>query len=469
MGIRHLYSHLSPYARPETFDPASSRAILYIDGPALCHHIYHLLFCAGSPAGGNAFETTLNYRTLALAFGSYLSRLSTSGFEIKKILFDSALPASKTATRLSRLSDYLTKLSRYRSANPTLRHGTPSSISTPEHFFSPTSTTVFTPRTQHLSAPPFIVAAILSWLSSHPVYSGITETVPGEADSFLAAAAIKDGGMVLTSDSDLLVFSGETNWGVVMLQDLTFTPTGATTRVFRPSAIAASLKFPLIEVAYQTSLDPYASLSQILERLQRVEERRRLGVGVQAIPDAFVGEYMLPVAGERRMVEEPRIGELLFLASSGAGSGARKMYFPFLNEDPQRAAAWEVGVEVRALAYTLLFTTGEVKEIFRRGTRITDSSVPCVADSQTQLDALAAQIAEHPETWWASVILNSICVTSRTPPSCAELTAAASALLPHPTVSKGVKQKWTWALVHLFAMVQAGWYSSSFYGRYWRL
>jgi hypothetical protein len=81
MGIRHLYSHLSPYARPETFRPSDTNTALFIDGPALCHHIYHLLFCA-APSSGNAFETAVPYRTLALAFSSYLSRLESSGFKM---------------------------------------------------------------------------------------------------------------------------------------------------------------------------------------------------------------------------------------------------------------------------------------------------------------------------------------------------------------------------------------------------
>jgi hypothetical protein len=80
MGIRHLYTHLLPYARPETFpSTAAPKTALYIDGPALCHHIYHLLFISLTTSG-NAFETTLSYHVFALAFASYLSRLESSGF-----------------------------------------------------------------------------------------------------------------------------------------------------------------------------------------------------------------------------------------------------------------------------------------------------------------------------------------------------------------------------------------------------
>ena len=83
MGIRRLYAHLAPYAHPETFSQSSQTATpIYIDGPALCHHIYHLIFRASSTVGGNAFETTVSYRAFTLAFGSYLARLESSGFKM---------------------------------------------------------------------------------------------------------------------------------------------------------------------------------------------------------------------------------------------------------------------------------------------------------------------------------------------------------------------------------------------------
>jgi len=383
-----------------------------------------------------------------------------------EILFDSALPSSKTQTRLSRLNDSLRKLTNYRSANPTIRHGAQSIVESPETFFADeTSKAAFVSRTQPLSAPPFIVAAALSWLSSHNRYRDLTKTVPGEADPFLAAAAIRNGGIVLTGDSDLLVFGDDVDgWGVVMLQDLVFTEEGVMARVSRPADVARALKYPLLHVAYQTALDSSASLGQILDRLGRIETRRRQGAAVESIPAAFVREYSLPAEGGAvRMVEEPRIGELLFLAAKGKTD--RRMYFPFLNEDPQRAPAWEIGCSTRALAYSLLFGGGEVKEVFRRGSRITESPVLC-ENAAKKLEEFAGAVADAPETsWWVVAVLDGICSTmkGRNQPvlSPDELAATAAILLPNPgfTPPKETKHKWNWRLVHIFAMAQAGWYS----------
>jgi hypothetical protein len=309
---------------------------------------------------------------------------------------------------------------------------------------------------------------VLSYLAGHAVYSQVTETVPGEADSFLGAAAVRYGGIVLTGDSDLLVFSGgEHDWGVVMLQDLTFTDSGANARVFRAREMEKILKFPMLDIAYQTSLDGQASFSSILTRLERVEERRRQGVGQSDIPEEFKKEYELPREREGgRVLEEPRIGELLFQREMGIKTG-RRMFLPFLNEDSQRSPAWEMGAEVRRLAYSILFENeGEVKEIYRRGQRITESVVQCYSQEETKerISSIQMLVAQYPSSWWAVLVLFNIIDSAKErgqkPNSGAELAAVAKALLPKDnTPPERTRQKWTWPLVQLFAMSQAGWYS----------
>lgn len=309
---------------------------------------------------------------------------------------------------------------------------------------------------------------MLSYLAAHAVYSQVTETVPGEADSFLGAAAVRYGGIVLTGDSDLLVFSGgEHDWGVVMLQDLTFTDSGANARVFRARVIEQMLKFPMLDIAYQTSLDGQASFSSILTRLERVQERRRQGVGQSDIPEEFKKEYHLPTEQQRgRVLEEPRIGELLFQREKGIKTG-RRMFLPFLNEDSQRSPAWDIGAEVRRLAYSILFENeGEVKEIYRRGQRITESVVECYSQEETKerISSLELLVAQYPSSWWAVLVLFNIVDSAKErgqkPNSGAELAAVAKTLLPKDiTPPERTRQKWTWPLVQLFAMSQAGWYS----------
>lgn len=53
--------------------------------------------------------------------------------------------------------------------------------------------------------PWFLVPAIIDALRKHEQYWGVTRLVSGEADRFCAEDVCKQGGTVLTSDSDLLV------------------------------------------------------------------------------------------------------------------------------------------------------------------------------------------------------------------------------------------------------------------------
>lgn len=388
--------------------------------------------------------------------------------------------------------------------------GPAATIPHPEAFFLATGpgTGGHASRVQPLAAPPFIVAAALAWLAVHPAFGPLTETVPGEADPFLAAAAIRHGGIVLTSDSDLFVFahSGdgeEEEWGVVMLRDLTFSAgrdhqvTGtASARVFRPTNIAAALGAPLVDVAFQLSLDPFLSLPRILARLAPPQGRRRmrLGAGVRVTPPEFVAQYALPAAAgagaeAAAAVEEPRLGELLFLAKTNTRPWT--MFLPFLAEDPQRAPAWDTCRDIRAAAYSLLFprasgagaggegeTQGagdgegdSVTEVFRRGTRIVDAAVARLAadDLAAALRSLLARINAGPDDWWAALILDDVCallhVRHQPPPARQELAAAAAVLLaarspaPPALSQQPPPQCWTWPRVWLFAALQAGWYS----------
>lgn len=76
MGVPRLYTHLRPFARPETF-PAGSGGVptpLFIDGPGLAHHVYRLS-CSSS---SSALCSAPSYCELQAAIITYLDVLSAS-------------------------------------------------------------------------------------------------------------------------------------------------------------------------------------------------------------------------------------------------------------------------------------------------------------------------------------------------------------------------------------------------------
>lgn len=442
---------------------------------------------------------------------------------------------------------------RFRSANAVLRSSRPSSSSSSSsssidyvNLFSAkheagaeagigTDGTTVSQASQPLPAPPFIIAATIDALVGDAYWgrAGVVESVPGEADGFLARAALaissstststsssssSPAAIILTGDSDLLLFPAR----VLFFRDLSFAPaaSAATAAVLDPPALAASLGFPLLHVAYEVARDYTASLQLVQARLRRVRERAEAGATVETPPDSWAAEYALPspTAQAGRPVE-PRIGELLHQARDKS-RGGREMFLPFLWDDPQRAAAWEVGAGVRAAAYALLFAPVEpaemgtkmevdevVVEVGRRGARIVEAEVDFVAGSVELMALLRAvpldggdcadeggregekegeKESKCENGWWRRAVLALLCRYSfargQSPPGRDELWAAAHMLSSStststssftsstPTTSTSStsasskatttkKAAWTWQLVHTFAQIQAAFYS----------
>ncbi|KAF8446898.1 XPG domain containing-domain-containing protein [Terfezia claveryi] len=237
MGIPGLYSLLRPYAQPFTFPtptPESEQSThLYIDGPALAYHVYHTSLNANyydslGRVRRNPFEAVVEYDEFVEDVGAFLGRLEEVGFVIQKVFFDGYLPKVKLPTRLSRLSHSLSQLKAYHSLHPT---HIPSFNSSHRHASSSVRA-IPTSRPHSLPSPPFIVSTALSHLVGSK-WKELVETVPGEADAWCASAAVRQGGWVMTGDTDLLLYGHDADeivdeegaervWGVMMFRDFSF-------------------------------------------------------------------------------------------------------------------------------------------------------------------------------------------------------------------------------------------------------
>lgn len=75
-------------------------------------------------------------------------------------------------------------------------------------------------RDDWLPKPAFIVPTVLESLRSLQKYREITHLVPGEADPYCAEDVRKNGGTILTGDSDLVLYDLGSTGGVVFFHDL---------------------------------------------------------------------------------------------------------------------------------------------------------------------------------------------------------------------------------------------------------
>ena len=116
-------------------------------------------------------------------------------------------------------------------------------------------------------------------------YSTVTKMVPGEADPYCARRARRKGGIVFTSDSDLLIYDLGKHGSVVYFSDLELHVRDGDdvsdvhvcihANEFRPHAITQRLRLPdLVGLAYVMARHPSLEVPQI------------------------VSSYVLPVAGK---------------------------------------------------------------------------------------------------------------------------------------------------------------------------
>ncbi|KAF8473196.1 XPG domain containing-domain-containing protein [Kalaharituber pfeilii] len=280
MGIPNLYTLLRPYAQPFIFPPPSTdrdspelavSKNVYIDGPALAYHVYNTSLSENyydkkGRVRKNPFDAVVEYDDYVRSVSEFLERLEGCGLKVQAIYFDGFLPAFKRPTRIARLETSLSQLIAYHNKHP---EHIPSFDLAYQNVSNSSKSTVLLKKPAHISAPPFIVNTALSYLASNPRWSSLVETVPGEADGWCASNALRDGGLVISGDTDLLLYGhaeeegcpsaecGDAEassklsreWGVVMLRDFSWfegkqegeTHWMVKALIFRPYALNALL------------------------------------------------------------------------------------------------------------------------------------------------------------------------------------------------------------------------------------
>ena len=320
----------------------------------------------------------------------------------KRIYFDGGLPQGKWGVRVARLEAYLRQLVTYQANNRELKSGnysgTESSVPVESlfDFFRPVR-----PKFRVLPATPFLVPAALESLASSQ-FAEIVEVIPGEADAFCAAAARESGGLVVTGDSDLLVYDLGLNGGVAFLEQFEH-------RVCEGSPgshyLLANLAIPreitqrldvesMQRLAFELKGDPSIALQEAVQR-----SKREIGLtGKRPYYQVFCEEYAKEMAMSHdgqvgslvtsSQLLDPRLSELA-LQFGDPQQNIVHMYLPFLIEDPSRVSAWGVSRGLRALAYTILAGLGtqrrtpSILEYSRRDIRIVANDVRVLDSSET--------------------------------------------------------------------------------------
>lgn len=337
--------------------------------------------------------------------------------------------------------------------------------------------------------PAFLVPAVIDALQDSE-YASITAVVPGEADPFCAGAASKCGGIILTNDSDLLVYDLGEQGAVAFFSQLELRRDDESSKkceVFRtsisqPLEIAQRLGLQdLRRFSFELLRDSSISLTEIVKRAkQPVPEHLPIDVSRQKTFHEFCKDYdsktfntgteVIEKVGSIGKAEssqflDPRISELILTSST-----LPSIYLPLLIEDPSKAAAWNVSRDLRHFAYSCLksqvsdSSSENILEHCRRGERIVPEDFQKLSEKKVikytnqltaGLEAFNSSFCEFSSTiiWRAfalSEILHYYAENQKKSPS---RSALAYSITGH------ANRKILWHDIHLFAQMEAVLYS----------
>ncbi|KAL2058045.1 hypothetical protein ABVK25_001663 [Lepraria finkii] len=340
---------------------------------------------------------------------------------------------------------------------------------------------------------PFIVPAVLDALSRSK-YAKFTSVVPGEAEVYCASAARKNGGIILSNDSDLYVHDLGTG-AFVYLDSVEMPPSkdsqqGAKSedcklielRLNCPRDIAKRLGLSnLQELAYQFARGYSQTLPEAIKAAKKHQwddETSFNSFAQEYIKETLISsiKYFSPEALARLSIQsqflDPRISELVYQLES-KDCHIAEAYLLCLIEDPCRSSAWLVSSGQRTFAYSICALPRKrkvgsenlkIEECNRRGqdfimqeiSLLTEPEIVAYANSSNKrIQKITDTFSEIPiNLTWRIYALFEVyrwyLNTDRTP-SARELLKSALTGMTHPRL--------TWETTHLSAQIQAVLYS----------
>ena len=335
-----------------------------------------------------------------------------------------------------------------------------------------------------------MVPAILDALSTS-VYAAVTEVVPDEADPYCARAAKENGGIVLTSDSDMLVYDLGERGAVTFLNGLELLqPSYGSAEsclcgkimasICRPSDLMRRLNVESFQrVCFEIKEDPSITFPTALKLAKLpVTKPQKL----QHFLEQYNTSSLTPVpspqsSAQKKHFLDPQTSDLL-LQTAISPDQSLHIYLLTLFDDPSKTSAWSPSDPLRLIAFAYASSTSldhyhhrdPVLEHSRRGTRIVAENISILSDAESI--AYAISLSERIQMLrnafpdllvalrWRLFALHEILTWydyfSKKPPSTDILVRALTG-----TASK----LWGWEDVHFEAQVQGILYSLRVFGQ----
>ncbi|KAJ8129262.1 hypothetical protein O1611_g4369 [Lasiodiplodia mahajangana] len=375
MGIRGLSAAVRHYGK---FSPLSGDTVV-IDGPALVYQV--LDGCMRRRPSTNGFICQPSYSTLGRMVIGWLEELQRHNVIVRKIYFDGYLPPSKWQVRQKRLLEQSENMKRLLASHPL------GSSRLPEGAFEAIKAEIALTRSVGHSShsnwipkPPFLVPAVIEILKNCRTWGPLVEVVSGEADVFCAEDIRRHGGVLLTSDSDLLITELGLNGRVSFFTDV------VVANQSDESQGLMACKFSLHAINDTLGISNVGGLGRVA--FEKVKCRTSFNDAVKRAKDSndtslkssefqtFMEEYSMKEYLPRdhpvqRILSglDPRISEIVIQTLLFDGTGAvlgnadnsrgpetLAMFLPVMIENRDRKSAWTMSTAVRQLAYGIMQT-----------------------------------------------------------------------------------------------------------------
>ncbi|KAI0429575.1 hypothetical protein F5Y09DRAFT_257509 [Xylaria sp. FL1042] len=375
MGIKGLSNAVRRYGR---FSLLGTDTVV-IDGPALVHTIFE--GCMRHRPPTNGFICQPSYSTLGRLVISWLEELRAHNVTIRKIFFDGYLPPSKWPVRRERLLRQSQSMKALLNSHP---HG---SSSIPEGAFGAvkggialTQTTNYSSHSSWLPKSPFLVPAVIEILKSCRTWGPLVEVVSGEADMFCAEDVRCHGGILLTTDSDLLITDLGIDGNVSFFSDIVCADPsdksqGLVACKFSLNTINNTLGLSNVGGLPRVAFEKVRCRTSFNRALEQVRNNRDNALELpefQTFMEEYcMKEYLPKDHPLQRMLStlDPRISEIIIQALLLDGSNTLPnasnslysrgpetlaIFLPILIEDRSRRSAWTMSTFVRQFAYSIM-------------------------------------------------------------------------------------------------------------------
>lgn len=298
----------------------------------------------------------------------------------RKIYFDGYLPHRKWATRKMRLVQQtllMEKLSRWSKPVQAPRVDYLASI----NYRDQVSALRCYNQQSSWPKPPFLVPAVIDSLRDSPTWRSLVQIVPGEADAYCAEDVKKNGGTVITSDSDLLVQDLGPSGGVAFVNDVKVSKQHELKiRMHWLSDLEERLNINdsggLLRLAYEFSQSSYRFDHALFlaqnpqfpgasSPVATLSSEKYLEFCDETLPQQYIPEShpLVPILSSL----DPRISELVIqslnievmvptvdrpqVERGPRGPEEISMWLPIMIGDHNRKSAWSMSEPIRQLAY----------------------------------------------------------------------------------------------------------------------